>query len=550
MTDKSLQRVHPAAEMYAQECKDGIISRREFLTRASALGVAATAAYGLIGLEAPAYAADEKPVAGGTLRVQMETKALKDPRTADWSQIADFTRGWLEYLIEYERDGSFRGMLLEKWEANENATQYTLYIRKGVTWSNGDPFTAKDVVFNITRWADGTVDGNSMASRMSSLQDAKTKKLKEGAIEVKDDHTVILHLNAPDITVVPGMADYPAGIVHTSYDGGDPSKNPIGTGPYLPTENQVGVKQVLELDKKHPWWGTDVYGGPYLDKIEFIDLGTDPSAWVAAASSDEIDMTYQTTGDFVKLFDQIGWKKSDVTTANTICVRFNQEAKPYDNLEVRKALQTAVDNKVLLELGYSNAGIVAEDHHVCPIHPAYAKIPPIEVDPKGAKARLEKAGMADHEFELISLDDNWQSATCDAVAAQCRDAGIKVKRTILPGSTFWNDWLKYPWSATEWNMRPLGVQVLALAYKSGASWNETHFNDPEFDKLLAEAMSIDNADKRRPVMAKLEHIMQDKGVIIQPYWRKIFNHAKPNVHGTEIHPTFEFHMYKWWMSKA
>ncbi len=75
----------------------------------------------------------------------------------------------------------------------------------------------------------------------------------------------------------------------------------------------------------------------------------------------------------------------------------------------------------------------------------------------------------------------WQTATCDAVAAQIRDAGIKIKRTVLPGSTFWNDWTKYPFSATEWNMRPLGVQVLSLAYRTGEAWNETAFTNAEFD---------------------------------------------------------------------
>lgn len=519
-------RARPIVERLARDARAGRMPRREFMALASIFGASAATAAALIGAPSPLRARSGEPRRGGTLRIGMQVQEIADPRLFDWPQQADIARTFCEPLVRMHADGTFSGVLLAGWEVADDARRHVLHLREDVRWNNGDPFNADDVIFNIERWCDRSVEGNAMASRMAALIDPETDRARDGAIRKLDSHRVALDPARPDITLIAGMAEFSALIVHPQHaQSGDLAQSPIGTGPFELESHEIGARARLVRRRDGGWWG----GEAHLDAVEFIDYGTDPSALVSAFDGGEIDANEETSSEFVELLDGLGLVRASAISAHTMVARMRMDTPPYDDRRVRNAIQLAVDNAVVLELGIDGFGAVAENHHVGPMHPEYAELSPPAHDPAQALALLEEAGHADTEFELISIDDDWRRASADAIAAQLRDAGMKVQRRVLPGATFWNGWTSYPFSVTDWGARPLGVQVLALAYRTGEPWNESAHSDPEFDALLAEANGLFDADARRDVMRRLQGILQSNGVIIQPFWIELASHHHPGV---------------------
>jgi peptide/nickel transport system substrate-binding protein len=540
-------RAHPRPVLraLAEDARAGRLDRREFLALASTFGASGATAYGLLGLQAPARAQSAEAHRGGRLRVGMRVMALDDPRRFDWPEKANVARQFCETLVRWEPDFTFSGQLLDGWEVSDDARTYTLRLRRGATWTDGTPFTADDVIFNIARWCDRSVEGNSMANSMDTLIDPETDRLAEGAVARVDDLTVRLQLPRPDISLIAAMSDYPALIVHRDFDeAASLAEAPVGTGPFVLEEIAVGDRAVVRRREDGGWWG----GEALLDAVEFVDYGTEPTAIISAFEAGEIHVNDESPADRLELLDGLGLERREKETAQTIVARMNVTAEPYTDGRVRRAIQSMVDNAIVMQLGIGGRGLVAEDHHVGPMHPEYADIGSAPHAPEEGVAMLAEAGHAETEFELISIDGDWQRTTMDAVGASLRQAGLAVKRTVIPGGTFWNNWTKYPFSATDWGGRPLGVQVLALAYRSGGAWNETGFSDPEFDRLLDEALAIYDAERRRAVMERLETILRESGIIIQPFWRKMYVHHVPELRGYERHQAREMHLERVWLA--
>jgi peptide/nickel transport system substrate-binding protein len=544
-------REHPSIPVLKRQLAEGQIDRREFLRYATLLGLSAPAAYAAVGAitgerlvgEARAQAAMPR---GGTLRIGMRCQDIKDPHTFSWVQRSNTVRQVCDYLAVTGSDNITRPGLIEKWEASPDLKTWTLRLRKTVKWHNGRQFTADDVVWNIKRVLDpktgssvlGLMKGFILDEFETGEKDDKgspkksTRLWDANAVQKVDDFTVRLNGKTAQIAIPEWLFHYPFLILDPA-ENGEFKVGSNGTGAFQLVENQLERKQVLKARKDY--WG----GGPYLDTLEFIDLGDDAAAAIAALASKQVDGLFEGSIvqlDAVQKLSHI--QLHQITTAQTGVARV-QPVKPFDDKRVRQALRYAVDSNAVLQLAHRGLGSAGEHHHVSPIHPEYAKLPPFQRDVAKAKKLLADAGYPNGIDTEIACkpDPAWELLAVQAMVEQWKDAGIRVKINNMPSTQFWEVWTKVPFGFTTWTHRPLGTMVLGLAYRTGVPWNEAKYSNKDFDNLLTEAEGTLDVGKRREIMAKLEAILQDDGPIVQPLWRSAFTFMDKRVQGFKIHPT-------------
>ena len=533
---------HAYVPKLKQQFIEGRCSRREFLRTATLLGVSASAAYAFAGKvtgEAPVSPVQAALPKGGRIRLGLRVLDLTNPHAYSWIE-SNITRQVCQYLSKTGHDNVTRPYLCERWEASDDLRSWTLHLRKDVRWHNGRAFVADDVVWNLQHVL-APETASSMVGLMKAYMLNEVKKDGEdsvelwdaNAIEKLDDHTVRLNTKEPQLAVPEHLFHYPMLILDPE-EGGVFKAGSNGTGAFDLVDYQVGIKATIKA--RQDYWGD----GPHLDSLDYIDLGDEASAGLAALASKQIDGLYEATFgtlDALKQMDHV--VIHEVPTAQTAVARAKMTEKPFDDPRVRKALRLATDSRAILTLAHRDLGLPGEHHHVCEIHPEYANLPFMERDVAQARALLAEAGYADGiEAEIACKPDpSWELAAVQGMVEQWKEAGIRVKINVMPSTQFWDVWDKVPFGFTEWTHRPLGVMVLALAYRSGVPWNESNYSNPEFDKLLTEAEGLADVEARREVMAKLQRIMQEDGPIVQPVWRSVFTAYDKRVKGFRMHPT-------------
>jgi len=542
---EDLSKIHSYLPRLVEQLKSGRVERREFLRTATLLGLSVGAAYGLAGLPLSiATAGRAKAASGGTVRMSHRLPPIDSPHTLTEVFITNVARQCLDYLTRTDSDNITHPWLLEKWETSEDLKTWDLHLKKGIKWSNGDELVADDVIWNIKRWLDPSTGSSILGLMKAYMMDAEAKAIWDAnAIEKVDDHHVRLNCRSPQLGVPEHLFHYQAFILHPS-ENGKWGAGGLCTGPFSLTEHVVGKRAVVT--RREDYWGEPAK----LDSVEFIDLGDDPAAEVAALASGQVDGLFEgSTAQHAVLKKLPNMVIHSVPTAQTAVARMQMIHKPWDDARVRKAMRLALDTEKLLQIAHLGLGLPGEHHHVAAVHPEYAKGHALKQDVEGAKKLLAEAGYSDgFDSEIFCKQDpDWEPIAVQAMVEMWKAIGARIKINVLPSAQYWDIWDQEtaPLAFTPWTHRPLGIMTMALAYRTGVPWNESKYSNPRLDELITKAEGLVDVEQRREVMAEIEQLMNEEGPVCIPLWRAVFTAVHERVKGYKAHPTSYIFCEQW-----
>lgn len=496
---------------------DGSISRRSFMSHALAAGMTITAASALWSNSAKA-----EPARGGKFRIgQHDGNTSDDHDPGQYVSFADIALAhtFRSYLTQINPDQSLGGDVATEWSASPDATEWTFKLNKQATFHSGKKVTAEDVIASLNHHR-GEGNTSAAAAFLTDVTD----------IVADGNHTITIKLGAPNADLPWIMPDYHLAIVPANADGSANWQSGDGCGPYKLVQFEPGVQS--NLVRHEDWHGE----GAYFAEVEFLYLN-DPNARQTALVTNAVDAVSLLDNKTLNLLSRNKDIEIDnVSSAQAITMPMHVDVAPFDNPDVRMALKLSINREEIIEKITYGAATIGNDFHHAPAMPYFpSEIPQRQYDPDMARHHLKKAGMEDLTVNF-STADSITTGGVDAVvlyAEQAKAAGITINVVREPSDGYWsNVWLKKPWCLVTWGARPTPDVMYSLAYKKGAVWNESHWENPKFNDLLVQAKGeLDNA-KRGEMYHEMGMLMRDDGGTVLPYFPNFVFGRRKNVRHT------------------
>jgi peptide/nickel transport system substrate-binding protein len=382
-----------------------------------------------------------------------------------------------------------------------DGTQYTFKLRSGLTFHNGDPLNANDLVYTYQRTTNPDF-ASPHANKLGLVTEATAV----------DDLTFKITMSAPYAPFLatacsrgPGRALTPISKRAIDEMGDEQfGLTPIGCGPFMIVPEGVDLSSGFKMTAFEGWYA----GRPHLDAIE-VSIIPEPSSMVSALEAGDVDM--------LDIAPPVGVQQlkdnSDVTVVevpgtNWVGMSMNYARPPWDNADARMAIAKSLDRddlitKALFGVAQPSIGAIAPAF-------GFAYLPPDQVqnpqafDKAAAATLVEQAGLKDVKPTLMFNQGNNRIA--EVIQNQMRDVGIDMQIELLQAAA-WNE----RWLAKDFDWIVNGSVVDAdpddghwnFFYSTGP-WNTMGYNNPEVDQMLEQTRQTANQDERAQLFQQIQ----------------------------------------------
>lgn len=437
-------------------------------------------------------------------------------------------------LIKYDKDVQLVGDLAESFEGSDDCRRVVFKLRENVTWHDGKPFTADDVIFTYQKM----IDPNVATPYSGDFQRIET-------IRAVDPHTIEVVYREP---FAPGLSSWGMGILpkhlleNEDLNTTEFNRNPIGTGPYKMKEWVTGQKIVLSA--------YDGYfeGKPKIEEYVYRVIPDSATMFLElqAGGVDLMGLTptqYQRQTDtdfFKKYFDKYRYP----TFAYTY-MGYNLSDPKFKDRRVRRAIDLAIDRKAIIDGVLLGLGRPA-NQPVPPESWAYnSEIPVPNHDPEGAKRILAEAGWNDSDgdgtldregtpfsFVLMTNQGNAERAKIAEIIQQSLSkVGIKVEIRVVEWQAFLHQFInkrRFEAIVLGWSLSrdPDGYDIWHSSKTKEGEFNFIGFNNPEADRLLEAGRISCDQDRRTEIYRRLHELIADE----TPYSFLYYPDALPVIH--------------------
>jgi peptide/nickel transport system substrate-binding protein len=498
-------------------------SRREFL-KAGLAGSLAVGAGGLLsacgtGNTIKPFTTSKigKPQTGGRLRAGLTGGSTADtlnPLNAitnvDFSRINNL----YEPLVGLTPTAQPVNVLAEELTPNAKATEWTIRVKQGITFHNGKPLTADDVIYTFRAILNPKAPG-SAAAGLASIDAKGMTKL--------DTYTVRIPCSTPFATLgealaIPGYSD----IIPVGF-------NPaaaVGTGPFKVKSFSPGTQSTFV--RFDGYWQS---GMPLLDEIVITDYA-DQTSQVNALLAGQIDAVNLLSEDVIS--EVQGESKNVLLSAgggwNPFTMRV--DAKPFNDVRVRQAMRLVVDRQQMMDLVFGGFGTLGNDVFGIWAPEYDHSLPQRHQDIDQAKSLLKAAGAEDLHVTLVTADIAQGTVLAAQVfAQQASAAGISVTVDDVTVNEFYGtNYLSWPFAQDYWFYNFYLPQV-SLATLPKAPFNETHWDNSRYNSLYAQAIATVDQSLRTELAHEMQQIEYNEGGYIIPFFPPVIDGYGSNVGG-------------------